>query len=422
MRREGTGCTPRPTRRTRRLTSRARARLGRARRRRRFEPFLRGRDVGVALALIHPSSRRHRSTALGRRRSLGLASLASGPSTPRRTCLAEMSSVVAAGQVLVRLGLLAAPTPRAAAAPHEELLEVRAGRQAGHRGRPVASGAQVSHRTCSASSHSSAARVVPGQATHARASGVRAPGGTCTASSRSPLRRRSRTVAAPHRLAVALGRARRDPGLRRELADPLRNQRRRRAHQDPVRHPAAPVLQEHHQRLDRLAQPHLIGQQGPAAQRPEHAMDGLDLVAVPLDADPARHRQELGEALRAREAVRVERVTQPGERAHRPVEQRGQTRRVDGLDAQRRRLALAARGGIRGPVGLSAAVCIAALPRASDDRGRDALAVTTTSPRDGPHVRASFAGTASRLRTLPMASDVSAASRTARRWRRRRGA
>ena len=33
-----------------------------------------------------------------------------------------------------------------------------------------------------------AARVVPGQATHARASGVRAPGGTCTASSRSPLR------------------------------------------------------------------------------------------------------------------------------------------------------------------------------------------------------------------------------------------
>jgi len=70
-----------------------------------------------------------------------------------------------------------------------------------------------------------------------------------------------------------------------------------------------------------------------AAQRPQHAVDGLDLIAVAFDADQARQRQQLGEALRAGETMSVDRVTELRQRRRRAFEQRREPRDGRRLDA-----------------------------------------------------------------------------------------
>jgi hypothetical protein len=129
---------------------------------------------------VAESGRWFRGTCLRWRRrgsSSVLALVAGRPAALRRTHPAEMTSVIAARKRLVRLGLLAAPAPVAPIAFHDARRpesgggdgsvggaggtgplggDARAGRHAGHRGRPAASGAQVSQRLCNASSASSA--------------------------------------------------------------------------------------------------------------------------------------------------------------------------------------------------------------------------------------------------------------------------
>ena len=106
-------------------------------------------------------------------------------------------------------------------------------------------------------------------------------------------------VFAPELLRVAagrgvVGRGRGEAELVAQFLLPLVHQRRHGQHEEPLHHAARQQFLEHEAGLDGLAQTHFVGQQGAAAQRPQHAQGGAQLVIEPLHAAIRQAEQVVG--------------------------------------------------------------------------------------------------------------------------------
>ena len=96
-------------------------------------------------------------------------------------------------------------------------------------------------------------------------------------------------VLAPELLRVAarrgvVGGDGREAELVAQFLLPLVHQRRHGQHEEPLHHAARQQFLEHQAGLDGLAQTHFVGQQRAAAQGPQHAQGGAQLVLQPLHA------------------------------------------------------------------------------------------------------------------------------------------
>ena len=125
-------------------------------------------------------------------------------------------------------------------------------------------------------------------------------------------RRDDDAVVSPERLrrvaqAGVLRRARDDARLRLELAGPVAHERRGREDERAAHHAPELVLAQHHERLDRLAEAHLVREQRATAQHAEHPPHGLGLVDVRVDAAQAREAHEILEIRGRGERVRAQR-------------------------------------------------------------------------------------------------------------------
>jgi hypothetical protein len=88
-----------------------------------------------------------------------------------------------------------------------------------------------------------------------------------------------------------------DAGFRRELTHPLPDERRGDQDQRAPDHRPELVLAQGHDCFDGLTEPHLVGEQRPAAQHLEHAPYGLDLERQGLDPLQGAQAQQVREAL-----------------------------------------------------------------------------------------------------------------------------
>ena len=80
--------------------------------------------------------------------------------------------------------------------------------------------------------------------------------------------------------------------LGRQLFAPLVGEARRHEDEHPAHESSQHVLLEHEPRLDRLSQPHLVGEQSAATHFPEDAIAGVPLVTEPVDASDVVHGEE----------------------------------------------------------------------------------------------------------------------------------
>jgi hypothetical protein len=77
--------------------------------------------------------------------------------------------------------------------------------------------------------------------------------------------------------------------------------------EDRPRHPTQQVLRDEHPRFDRLAEPHLVSEEGAAAESPEHPVHRLDLVIEPPNVPRPGQAEELVELVGELEAPAFQR-------------------------------------------------------------------------------------------------------------------